>query len=120
MTSIIIQGTGRRIISAERAEVIALQHEDTKKWIQSHSGERISKIIDGEYYLLWGDEWSKSSKEEYERLKDGIYDQEKTVSYEDGTWTVRYVSKLGDAPNVIEVAVDANSEKVIQVRLHQR
>jgi hypothetical protein len=119
-TSIIIKGTGLKIISAERAEEIALGHKDTKKWILNHSGERISKIVDGEHYLLWGDKWFKASEEEYERLRNGIYDQEKTVSYKDGTWTVRYVSKLGGTPSVIEIIVDAQSEKIIEIRLHER
>lgn len=119
-TEISIIGNAQTTISKEAAEEIANHHDEVKKWIENHSGESISKFENGAYYILWYDGWQKTAKEEFDRLKDGIYQEEKQVRFENNQWSIEYLSKIGTAPHRIKVFVDAYSGEIVSIEYMER
>jgi hypothetical protein len=117
---ITITSDAKGIIASSEAEKIAKKHPEVQQWIADHTGESISKIEDEEYYILWYFGWTKTSKEEYEALKEGIYEEEKGISYKDGHWSIAYISKIGSAPHRIEIKVDAIEGEVVSVQTYER
>ncbi|WP_163536190.1 hypothetical protein [Gracilibacillus sp. YIM 98692] len=115
-TQITIEGTEYDMISIEKAEQLAIQHKEVQKWMQNHSGESIAKIESNEYFVKWYDGWHKTNKEEYKSMKNGVYQEEKQVQFEDGKWHIRYVSKLGSSPHRIEITIDAKSADILSVQ----
>jgi hypothetical protein len=91
-----------------------------QEWVENHSGDKIAKVENDEYFLLWYDGWQKTNKQEFERLKQSIYQEEKQIQFVDGTWEVTYLSKLGPSPNRIKIVVDANSKEVLSVKTFER
>jgi hypothetical protein len=119
-TQITIVGTNKDIISKEKAEQVTNNHKKVQEWVKNHSGDKIAKVENDEYFLLWYDGWDKTNKQEFERLKQGIYQEEKQILFVDGTWEVTYLSKLGPSPNGIKIVVDANSKEVLSVKTFER
>lgn len=119
-TPITVHGTDVRILINDEAERIAANHPEVKKWMEQHSGDSIAKEENGEYFILWHDGWLKTIKEEHDRLKDGIFEDERSVVYKQRTWTVDYYSKLGQAPNGIRVEMNGISGAITSVNTFDR
>jgi hypothetical protein len=119
-TQITIKGTNKEIISKEKAEQIANDNEEVKQWINHHSGDKITKVEDGEYFLLWYDGWQKTTREEFDKLKNGIYQEEKGIKFDDNKWEITYLSKLGPTPNRIKIVINAISERVLSIETFEQ
>jgi hypothetical protein len=108
------------IIGREDIESYALKHPEVKKWVDDHTGNSISKVKNGDYYILWYDGWQKTSEEDYKTLGKGIYQQEKGIHYKGGFWLIQYVSKIGKEPHRIEIKLHAVSGEVLEVKTFER
>jgi hypothetical protein len=117
---ITITSNTKGIIVSSEAEEIAKKHPEVQQWITEHTGESVSKTENEEYHILWYFGWTKTSKEEYEALKEGIYEEEKGISYKDGHWSIVYISKIGRAPHRIEIKVDALEGEVVSIQTYER
>jgi hypothetical protein len=117
---ITISSDAEEIITSTEAEEIAKKHHEVQEWIKNHTGESISKTENGEYYILWYTGWEKTSKKNYGKLKEGIYQEEKNIYYKDGNWNIVYLSKIGNAPHRIEIKVDAVKGEVTSVQTYER
>lgn len=119
-TEIFIEGTGQTLIDKATAEKIAESNAEVQAWINAHSGESIAKIENGEHYILWYDGWQKMTKEKYDLYKDGIYQEEKQIRFENGIWSIEYLSKLGQPPHRITILIDAVTGEIISVEKIER
>lgn len=117
---ITVMSPAQPIIARNEIEQYALKHPEVKKWIDDHTGDAIAKIEDGEHYILWYDGWQKTSKEHYDELKNGIYQQERGLHYDNGFWVIQYLSKIGSAPHRIEIKLDAVTGDVVEVQTFER
>jgi hypothetical protein len=107
----VVVGEGREQITKDQAQNIAEGHKDIKDWLDARSPEALTKIEDGQYYILEAHGWQAVSKELYDDVfRLGAY--QVGVEYQEGYWNVIYMSKLGSAPNRIEVKVDLKTGEI--------
>jgi hypothetical protein len=119
-TSISIKGNDEIIISQEDAKKATNTDPKVQQWIKNHTGDQVSKVENGEYYLLWYDGWHKTNEEEYLLMRKGIFQEEMGIEFSENNWEITYLSKLGPAPHRIEITINGKTGDVLSVKTFEK
>ncbi|TLS38209.1 hypothetical protein [Pseudalkalibacillus caeni] len=104
---------GPHIISWRKAEETVKKQKEYRKWISDHTGKKVARRKDGQFYVNQNDQWTKVGEETYHQaLKE-----EPTLEYSftENSWLFHSSSILGTAPHSIEIKLDAKTGKVLDI-----
>jgi hypothetical protein len=82
-------------------------------WFGLHSGESVARQIGETYEVNYGGTWEKATEDLYHQILDQANYPEVSFEFADGSWIIRFFSKLGNPPDEIRFAVDASSGEIL-------
>lgn len=114
---------GKKWITPDQAENIAVNLPEVKDWQKNHTGNNIAKEENGNYYVYMANEWQKVSPEffmvvNYKTLTLEELQQstpEVYVYLVDGQWEVDTYTDLGEKPHNVQVLIDPETGSIIKI-----